>query len=145
MRKLLKLSPNISSTFPLRSKCRHCMSSPNRYYCLKSPTLWFSPESQNKMYHWIKRNINRTCLDLFTNFSFKIDSVSEFSHPVNYKGFRPKLHKNKWVHPFMEYIDILVCKCGKTSWAFYQRSSKNRPEIYNRKGKYDAPIDYEHF
>lgn len=141
-----KFNVNISSTFIARTKCKFCNVGPTHYYASKNPISTVSHREVLAFFNWVKKYYGRFCRDfyLFDDPS-NCSSLKAFSHPVNYKGFRAKLHKNKGVSPHMDFVDCLVCDCGRTTWAFYQRSISNRKEVVNRKGRYGYKTIYEKY
>lgn len=132
-----KLKLKISSSFGARARCKHCMGAPEYYFRVKNRTSWVSHRKTIDNLDWIKKVFKRMSTDYYlVDDPSKIISAETFSHAVNYKGVTIKLHKNKGVHPYMDYTDLLVCKCGKTTWAYYQGCVSSRPEILNRQSKY---------
>lgn len=147
-RKLLMLSKNkvkvnISSTFPARTRCKYCLGLPTKYYYIRNPNCWISPKFNMDLNLWLKHNLKRISKDFYVySDPNTVKSFNIFNHKLSYKGFRIRLHKNKGIHPFMDYMEILRCPCHKTSWAFYQKSAAYRPDIINKKGKYGHKSDY---
>lgn len=141
-----KFKINVSSTFAVRTKCKFCNYGPTHYYYSKNPPSTVSHREALNFFNWVKKYYSRFCRDFYLfEDPANISSTKILNHSVNYKGFRAKLHKNKGVSPSIDFTDCLVCDCGKTTWAFYQRSSLNRLEIINRKGRYGYKTIYEKY
>lgn len=136
---LEKTKVNLSSSFVVRSRCKYCHSGPAHYYFSKNPNLLFSPNWKYfESAAWLSKCYKRICSDYYLMDSPSyVKSVSDFTHKVRYKAFRPKLFKNKGVHPFSDYREFLICECGKSCWEFYQKSTSKRVEIINRKSRYN--------
>ncbi len=135
-----KLGVNISSTFMAKSRCKKCGSPPqyNRYFYFQTSNFFKSPRKQSSLINFLKKHFKRMCEDYYlSNYPSRYNSVSPFSHSASYKGFVPKLHKNKGVSATENYTEIITCYCGRTTWAFYQKSAENRPEIINKKGRFN--------
>lgn len=131
---------NVSSTFMIRCRCKRCGKNPSvhRYFYFKNPNYWKSPRKQIERFSYIKKHVKRFCEDYYlSNKPSKYTNMSIFSHSPTYKGFNPKLHKNKGVLPFDDYAELITCPCGRTTWSFYQKSILERFEIINRKAKYN--------
>jgi hypothetical protein len=60
------------------------------------------------------------------------------------RGFTPHLHKahNASVPFRSDVIEMIVCSCGQTKWAFNNLSVKNRQGISNHKGRYSYPYKF---
>lgn len=131
----------ISSTFVHRARCPKCGGRPAysvyNYFCVRNLTGWVSLKQNTDILKWIKTYNRRLCDDyyLFGKPSYT-KSVNEFSHAVNYKGSKTRLHRNKGITPGNDFIDFISCSCGKSIWAYYTRSSQSRAEVENRTGKY---------
>ena len=137
MKKIEIVKVNFSSSFLARARCSACGQGPAHYYFSRNPISWYDPINIKKMFEFIKLNFNR-----LSNEDYRIDDfifsarTSFFNHSVNYKGYKPRLHRTKGVDPSSDVVEFLICNCGKTAWAFAERSIKNRPEIINRKSRY---------
>jgi hypothetical protein len=133
---------NISSTFLHRARCKKCGGSPsyslNRYFYVKNPNCNPSLRRQINLLNWVKAARKRMCHDYYLQINpSSIKGLSDLNYTVNYKGYKTRATRNKGINPFNDYMEYLSCECGKTIWSFYEKSSQNRLEVLNRKGKYN--------
>ena len=130
---LIKIS--MSSLFPLKNRCKFCMSMPKYYYSIRPSGVFQDHEIIQFINNWIVSNIKRMCHDFYlTEMPKNFPNNRSFGHVVDYKGFNPRLHRSS-KNCNNTIIDHLSCECGKTSWAFNQTGSKNKPEISQRKAR----------
>jgi hypothetical protein len=126
---------NLSSTFPVRGRCNKCSSLPTNLYRVRNPTLWFDPQKVIKRFSYIKKYCDRMCVDYyFTDNPSIFITVNDFSHCVNYKGYNPRLHKNKGVIA-LSFTEFFTCDCGGMVWGVTEKCAQYRPEISNRKSR----------
>jgi hypothetical protein len=131
-----KYKINTSSSFLSRARCKKCAGNPAHYFFIKNALLCRSPRQYIAMFDWVKKYVSRLCEDYYLMTSPSMyNSISKFSYPLNYKGYKCKLHKNLKTLPNNLYTDFLSCSCGATVWAFSQISAAKRPEIFNRKSR----------
>lgn len=144
--KIEKIQINISSVFMARARCKECAGLPNFYYNIPLPYLAEDPSTYYAdMY--LFRKIFKKVWDLiksdwYLNSDPKhFHSIHDFSTSIEGKSFNVKLKKNRGVANGFQnnIIEVLSCACGSTVWAFNQKSTKNKLEIFNRKGKYNYP------
>lgn len=128
---------NISDSFIFRTKCNKCFSGPIFYFYEKNPVLWYNPNKIRNLFSFIRKNYKRQQKDNYkTNNFIDSKSLDLYNHSVNYKGYNPKLHKNKGINSVVNIIESLTCLCGSTIWKITtDKMIKSRPEIFNRKSK----------
>ena len=136
---------NLSNSFMVRTKCAVCGEEPTIYYYNAKPYLWNEPKSQKRLFDAIKHWYKRMCMDWYleSNPSY-FHSGADFSHPVDYKGFNPKLHYTRGINPDANIVEFITCWSGCTIWAFVDKANKNRPEFVNRKSRYSHPHKFFH-
>jgi hypothetical protein len=139
---------NLSETFMVRSRCKSCGELPSMYYYFKNPVLFDDVNEVRHIFGFIKKYISRMCDDFYlieNPSSFK--HMSYFGFRLNFKGYNPKLHKTRtpWVQykQELEITEFLTCECGKTSWAFSDKTIKLRPEIIFKKARYKYPKKFD--
>jgi hypothetical protein len=133
---------NISLAFMARARCKFCMSGPDYYYARVKPYTFESVQLYKRYTLRNKRWINRMCNSWYKEFKPRdFDDTYEFSFRLDCLQFRPT--QNRVHNPRMSeqdnVIECLGCECGRSRWAFNQKSTKKRPEITNRKGRYTYP------
>ena len=139
---------NLSETFMVRSRCNSCGELPSMYYYFKNPLLFDDPNEVKLLFTFIRKYISRMCDDFYL-----IESPSSFHHMsffgfrAAFKGYNPKLHRTRtpWFNykQELEITEFLTCECGKTSWAFSDKTVKSRPEIVLKKARYKYPKKFE--
>lgn len=131
---------SLSSSFMVRTKCKHCLSSPSVFYAVKNSNCYLDPRSPINHFSYVKRFCKRMCNDYYF-FDSPLDIVnsSPFKFTPNFKGYKARLHKNKGVSAYTDYTDMVTCDCGMTNWLFYEESAATRPEIIRRKARYKYP------
>lgn len=128
---------NVSFTFIKRARCKKCAGEPEHYLYAKNKFCWESPRKQLSVFKWAQKSYKRFCNDYYlSNKPSDYKSTHYMSHSAEYKSYSPRLYKNT-INSGFEFIDFLTCGCGYSVWAFFQKSSSERPEIYNRTGKYN--------
>jgi hypothetical protein len=139
---------SLSETFMVRSRCKHCGELPSVYFYFKNPILFEDVNEVKHVFNFIRKYINRMCEDFYlmenpSNFIH----MSFFGFKLNFKGFNPKLHKTRtpWFNykQELEITEFLGCECGKTSWAFSDKTTRRRPEIVLRKSRYKYPKKFD--
>lgn len=132
---IIKVS--VSSTFVSRSRCRKCTTTPSIYFYSRNPISWYDPNRAKSVFEFVKKYCKRLCPEDYKFDDFVYSSkIGYYNHPVNYKGYKPKLHRTRGVNPIFDMVEYLTCECGHTIWAFSEKSVSNRPEISQRKAKY---------
>lgn len=139
---------NLSETFMVRSRCKLCGKLPSMYYYFKNPILFDDVNEVKYLFGFIRKYISRMCDDFYL-----IESPSSFIHmsffgfKLNFKGYNPKLHKTRtpWIRykQDLEITEFLTCECGKTSWAFSDKTVKLRPEIILKRARYKYPKRFD--
>lgn len=136
---------NASCSFMARARCKNCGNGPSFYYKIRNRYLYQDHSSYKYFSKYLKAWVN----SMASNWYLKSDpkyfhSVSDFSFTVDDKQFRPTLHRSRGRDNNKDNVtEILSCDCGSTVWHFNQKSSKNCPEITNRKSKYKYPKKFE--
>lgn len=133
---------SLSSSFMAKARCRYCGERPTHYFGMYKQNYWddvshyrsFTPRN----WRWVRR----MCSSWYKGYEPKeFNSVFDFTFRLDYKNYRVTLHRARGVDISMRdnIIDCVTCECGRTVWAFNQSSTKKRPEVANRKGKYAYP------
>lgn len=136
----------MSSTFPIRSKCRFCMKGPTHYFCQRLPPRWFSPKRIQEMANHAYKHINRMCQDFYF-----IETPKEFTGTMAFnwqhagKSYDPSLHTKRGAVFFDNVLEYLSCNCGRTCWSFAQKIAILRDEIVRRKARYKYPQKFEDY
>lgn len=142
MRKQETIRINISSTFMVRARCKFCKNGPDYYYGCFKPHMWDDISRYRGFTGRNKQWIKRMCSSWYKEFEpYTFDDIYEFTFRLEYQSFRPTLFRahGATMSQRANVLECLTCKCGRTVWAFNQKSTKNRPEVTNRKGKYGYP------
>jgi hypothetical protein len=135
---------NLSTTFLIRTKCKFCASGPVHYFVGKSAIKWFDPHKAKDNFKFYFKFIKRMNYDFYLDENPKqYTSMSPFTHTPTYKGYYPTLHKKRGVPVINDFIEYLCCDCGRSKWVFSQKSTRQRPEITNRKAKNSYPMKFE--
>ena len=130
---------NLSTPFLQRAKCKFCEKGPSYYYCCRN-TFFLDATTPQKYMQWVTKHNYRICTDDYLFEEPKqCTQLINLSYQLPYKGYTPTLHRCRGVQPRTDFIEYVICKCGKTTWQFYYRSAKNRPEIINRKCRNNFP------
>ncbi len=136
-----KYSPEIikvslSTPFVTRARCKFCGKFPSIYYCYRNYTQYIDVSSVKSRLDSIKKYRNSFREDYYLSANpINFKSINSFSYIPDFKDYCPLLHRTKGSHNILRFIDCLACRCGRSTWAFSQKSTKNRPEIFNRKSK----------
>lgn len=134
---------NYSTPFTLRARCKFCGSGPTHYYYTRSDTLWFNPNRIKEHFDLMKKYCKRMCSNYYLIDDPKyFNSLIGFSFFVSFNKYRPKLHSGRGTHPVFDLVEHLRCECTRTDWAFYDKSTITRPEIFNRKSRFKFPEKY---
>lgn len=129
---------NISSSFIYRTQCIRCGSQPSYYYFSRNPILWYDPNKNKNIFEFVKKYCKRLSPDNFIFDDFRSSSkIGNYNHPVNYKGYKPRLHKSRGVNPVFNVVEHLMCDCGYTIWSF---TNSGRVEIINRKSRHKKQL-----
>jgi hypothetical protein len=133
---------NISSSFMSRTLCKDCGKGPDYYYASMRPFRWrevkyFRVYSKisNK---WVKRMVSDWYLQFQPRY---FNKMGDFSFTLESRDYNPALFKTRGsdVSERDNVVEYVGCECGATVWAFNDKSTKKRPEITNRKGRYKYP------
>jgi hypothetical protein len=139
---------NISSTFmPRGARCIQCGEPPIYYYYIRNPYLWKDPRSRLTVSKWMRGWVQRLTDDWYLDSEPKFfQTIEDFSFILGDKQYRPTVHRVRDLDPKAEknVTEMVGCPCGATMWSFNQKSTKKRPEITNRKGRYKYPERFEY-
>lgn len=136
---------NISSTFLIKNRCKSCGKMPLDYYYTKMPYLYKDVNEKISCLKNYFKSIDRLTNDWYLGSDPRsFYDIQLFSFSIKSKGYIAKLHNSRGVKNKNQVLEFLICECGKTKWAFNGKSIKNRPEIINRKGRYDYPRKFEY-
>jgi hypothetical protein len=135
---------SLSTPFLVKSRCKHCASLPSHYYYIRNATMWFNPRVvidrfKSNLKYFKKMTTDHYMIDDPKYFH----DMSNFTHAVTYKGYRPRLHRTRGSSATQDVVEFLMCECGKTSWGFSDKAIKNRPEIVNKKSRRRFPQKFE--
>lgn len=135
---------NLSTPFLVRSRCKFCAGLPTHYYYIRNATMWYNPRKPIDHFKQMTKYVKRMCSDhyLMEEPKYFVEMAS-FSHPVSYKGYRPRLHRTRGSSATQDVVEFLMCDCGRSSWAFSDKAVKYRPEIVARKARYRFPQKFE--
>lgn len=128
----------ISSSFLPRARCKMCGKGPSWYYYTRKPYLRADVKeykADSKFWrNWMKHMTNDWYLDEQPS---EFHSIEDFSLKLGDIHYRPQLHRTRGsnVPSHENVIEMLGCDCGHTTWAFNYKSTRNRPEIQNRKSR----------
>lgn len=133
---------NLSSSFVVRARCKKCSEVPKYYYYSRLPINWFTPNKNFEIKNSYRKYYKRMCSDSYqseypSNHLFKLGYLSW--HPPE-KGYNPRLHITKGSYP-MEFIEILTCSCGGTSWYFLSPNPFKK-EVLFRKAMKNFPFKF---
>lgn len=146
MYKIEIIKINISSPFMVRTRCVECGGAPNYYFYARKPYLYKEANQQVIGSKWMRGFVKRLTSDWYLDSEPRyFHDIEEFSFTLDDKGYLPNLHRSRGGSKYKEdVIEFVGCDCGQTVWAFNQKSTKNRPEIVNRKGRYTYPNRFEY-
>lgn len=136
---------NISSTFMPRSRCNHCGTGPAFYFYSRNPYIYNEVSAKitasNLFNKWIKRMAGDWYLkEMPSSFI----SVKDHKYAPKYY-YVPAIYSKRGLPIDKEnLLEMVCCDCGVTTWAFSRKAVKNRPEITNRKGRYNYPQKFEY-
>jgi hypothetical protein len=133
---------NISSTFLPRARCKSCGKGPDFYYASMRPFKWKDVKYFRMYSHLSKKWIKRMVSNWYQEFQPRyFNKLGDFSFALEVKDYNPVLSKVRGADmPERDnVIEYVGCECGATVWAFNDKSSRTRPEIMNRKGRYKYP------
>jgi hypothetical protein len=134
---------NLSSSFIAKSRCKFCATGPQNYFISKLVTKWYDHSFIKERAAAYLKRLRRMNFDFYLDSSPKhFKSVKFLIHTVFYKGYDPVLHKNRGVPAVANYMEYLACHCGRTQWAFVQKSAAARPEIIQRKSRNKYPRQF---
>lgn len=140
---------NISLTFMAKTRCKFCMGPPDYYYARVKPYHFESVHQYKRYTMRNKRWIKRMCSSWYKEYQPRgFDDTYEFSFRLDCLQFRPAKNRVRgadladWASERDNVVECLGCECGRSIWAFNQKSTKNRPEITNRKGRYTYPQNF---
>jgi len=133
---------NISSTFLQRARCSECGKGPTFYYASMQPFKWKEIKHFLIYSKFSKRWVKRMVTNWYQDFSPRyFRKLGDFSFALEGKSYNPVLHNAHGanVKDRDNVIEYVGCDCGSTVWAFNDKSTKKRPEVINRKGRYKYP------
>jgi hypothetical protein len=132
------LKVNASESFLHRAICKKCKGHPTYYAYHRNPILWYDPRRINSSFEYVKKYKQRLSPE---EFSFVLDDfrfaneLNLYNHPVNYKSYRPKLHRVRGQNPISNITEFLTCKCRQTVWAYSDVNHAYKNEIKHRKSR----------
>lgn len=144
MLKFEKVRINISTTFPMRARCKACGSAPSYYYMVRRPYHIHDHNIATNIASWIRNWIERMGdINVYVGDPRYI-LTKDISHFVDYKGYNPRPHL--MIKSFKDdrnnVYEVVGCDCGHSTWIFTDKSAQKSPEIVNRKGRYKYPQEY---
>lgn len=135
---------NLSSAFIQRTRCPHCLQYPIEYYWYNNGNLYKDVRMSQSMFMWIKKLTKRFNSSWYKKYQPRnFNNIENFSFYWMDMSYRPILHHKIGVYSVENLIEFLTCPCGKSIWAFNQKSTQSRMEIKNRKGRYNYPKKFE--
>lgn len=138
---------NISSSFMARARCKECGKGPAHYYNDRKSRVFediiMFLESSQFWRRWLKRFNRSWYLEMEPRYFSTMEDIGKFS--LEDKHYNPLLHRTRGSNLGREenVIEMVTCQCGGTVWAFNNKSTKKRPEIKNRKGRYSYPQKFD--
>lgn len=139
---------NLSSTFVIKNKCPFCNKHPSEYYWVNLPPYYYDPRSSQEVFDWIKKYIKHVTpfISSYTKENPRnFKSIKEFSIFWRERYYKSALHQHLNIELTSHIIEYLACPCGRTTWAFNQKDTEERPEINNRKARYKYPQKFQSF
>lgn len=133
---------NISSTFLIRARCKECGKGPDYYYAIMLPFKWKNIRNLLSVSKFARGWITRLVGTWYLNFDPRhFEKLGDFTFALEDKSYLPTFHRIRGaaMTERENMVEFLGCECGATVWAFNNKSTKNRPEITNRKGRYKYP------
>jgi hypothetical protein len=135
---------NLSTTFPVRTRCKFCGKGPEHYYAAKTAIKWFNPNRSKDLAKHVQKFMKRMIYNYYLIEAPKdFKSTTPYTHTVAYKGYYPTLHKKRNVPAVNDYIEFLCCDCGRSQWSFSQKATSSRPEITQRKARHNYPHKFD--
>lgn len=131
---------NISASFIARARCKYCGTPPSLYLYSRNPYLYADIGQKQFTSAFAKKWIKRICGDWYLQ-----EEPSSFTEVNSFQTiyrdyFTPTLQRTRGNPSDRDNLmEMICCECGKTAWHFKNKSIKNKPEIINRKGKYNYP------
>lgn len=132
----------LSSPFMARACCKYCGGAPLIYYYIRNATNWFNPRKAIGQLNFLKTLVQKLMSIHVFSDPKDYTTISHFSQSFGYAQYRPRLHRTKGSSATFDIVEFLTCDCMKTTWAFSQKSSQNRPEITNRKARFTYPKNF---
>jgi hypothetical protein len=142
----------LSSTFVMKSICKHCGSPPVSYYYLDSKTSYKDPKSFKEEDQFFNNflPINSRIRPQATTRSVA-NSLNYYQYTTTDKCLSVKYHKTiksskSGLHNDLvsNILEFLVCKCEKTEWAYSSLSVEDRPDIKNRQAGKKYPFKFKY-
>lgn len=134
---------NLSESFMVRAKCKHCGGSPIIYYYLRNPTMWLDPRKAMDRANYIRLLIKQLQAKGLFEQPKTYTSIAALSYDIDNARYRPRLHHTRGSNPVFDVVEFLTCDCMKTTWAYSNKAVAGRPEITNRKARYKYPGKFE--
>ena len=131
---------NAANTFPVRAKCRFCMKGPTHYFMQKLPIKWYNVKVIKELFDASSKYFKRMNQDFYLiEKPISFTGLAAFNcYPV-YKSYNPALHIKRGIVAFGDVTECLACYCGRTTWGFAQKSIIRRPDVIQRKARYNYP------
>ena len=125
---------NLSSTFLNRTRCKFCLEIPSIYFFIRSKFYHADISENIKRSDLLKKTYKRICTDDYLHLDPSSNNgISFFTFVIPFKGFSPALYRTKGINSIMDFAECAYCECGRSSWVFYYKFAKDRPEIINKK------------
>jgi hypothetical protein len=143
-RKIELIQINISSSFMARARCPSCGEGPSYYIYQRNPYLYFDSKSKQFASNYYKDFIKRITADWylrdkpsdFQDLSFLKFALKDYLTPTLHRTRGNPTERNN-------VMEMVCCDCGSTAWSFKQKAVKDKPEITNRKGRYQYPQTFD--
>ncbi len=145
--KIETIRVNISSSFMARARCKECGQGPSYYYNDRKYKLFHDIgkflEASKLWKSWVKKFNYDWYLEMQPKY---FSTLEDFRFRLEDRRYSPLLHRTRGsdVSRDENVIEMVSCDCGGTIWAFNNKSTKKRPEITNRKGRYGYPQKFEY-
>ena len=137
---------NISNTFLVRSRCIECGGYPIYYYKIVCRHIWKNISDALIVSKWFRKFWQRMTQDWYLSKQPKyFHDIAPFNIIIEDKSFNPAIYKvrGKATKENENVLELIGCNCGATGWAFNEKSTKKRPVITNRKGRYKYPWGFD--
>lgn len=139
-----KCQLKISTTFPVRTRCKKCSSLPCFYF--NYPKSHIQKDPKKLQYYFGRDNkfiiINNDDYTDFSQQNLKLKNI-RYSLHMNFNTQKHQKNKKIGTDYSKNKIECLTCECGKTLWDFYDLAGSEKPEIFNKRAPYAHPQVFE--